>query len=114
MLDDSRPGAFLSDVRRAMHIVRDVAHEHPRVTDDPAPFVVFEAFGDTARSISQHGYPDSIDIRLRANSQRNAVIFQLLSEAAGEVPFPQRDIQLDTNAPLDVRIRRDKMAGAVS
>jgi potassium efflux system protein len=98
--------AYGSDVQRAMLIMEEVATEHDRVLKDPAPFVVFEEFGDNALLLSLRCYIDDLDYRLRITSELNETINGRMNDAGIEIAFPQRDVHLDTRKPLDVRIQQ--------
>jgi potassium efflux system protein len=102
--------AYGSDVQRAMLIMEEVAAEHERVMEDPAPFVVFEEFGDNALLLSLRCYIDDLDYRLRITSELNETINARMNEAGIEIAFPQRDVHLDTRKPLDIRIHRSTQA----
>jgi len=97
--------AYGSDVEKAMGIMREAATEHPRVMGEPAPFVVFEEFGDNALLLTLRCYLDNIDIRLRTITELNLVVYKGMAEAGIEISFPQRDVHLDTSAPLEIRLR---------
>ena len=99
--------AYGSDVDRAMLSLKDIAEQHPRMLRDPAPFVVFEEFGDNALLLSLRCYIDDIDFRLRTITEINQAIYRELNEAGIEIAFPQRDVHLDTRRPLDIRIQTD-------
>jgi len=103
--------AYGSNVERAMRIMEDVADQHPRVMDDPAPFVVFEEFGDSTLSLSLRCYISDIDYRLRTITDLNLAINHRMAEAGIEIAFPQRDVHLDTQRPLDIRIHRGRPQG---
>jgi len=98
--------AYGSDVERALLIMEEVATEHPRTLGEPAPFCVFEEFGDNALLLSLRCYIDDIDHRLRTITELNLAINQRMAEAGIEIAFPQRDIHLDTRRPLDIRLHR--------
>jgi potassium-dependent mechanosensitive channel len=96
--------AYGSDAERALLIMEEVAKEHPRVINDPAPFCVFEEFGDNALLLSLRCYIDDIDYRLRTITDINIAINQRMTDAGIEIAFPQRDIHLDTKHPLDIHL----------
>ncbi len=100
--------AYGSDAQQALKILEEVASEHHRVMHDPAPFTVFESFGDNALLLSLRCYIDDIDYRLRTITEINLEINKRMTEAGIEIAFPQRDIHLDTRKPLDIRLYRDK------
>ena len=97
--------AYGSDVDRAMLIMEEAAKSHSQVIEDPAPFAVFEEFGDSALLLSLRCYIDDIDFRLRTITELNQVIYREFSNAGIEISFPQQDVHLDTRRPLDVRVQ---------
>jgi potassium efflux system protein len=99
--------AYGSNVDRAMLILEEVATEHPRIMEDPAPFVVFEEFGDNALLLSLRCYIDDIDFRLRTITELNQSIYRNMNDAGIEIAFPQQDVHLDTRRPLDIRIQNE-------
>ena len=103
--------AYGSDVQRAMLILEEIARGHPRVLDEPAPFVVFEEFGDSALTLSLRCYIESVDYRLATISDLNLTVNQKFAEAGIEIAFPQRDVHLDASKPLDIRIHRAPSSG---
>ena len=94
-----------------MLIMEEVATVHARVMEDPAPFVVFEEFGDNALLLSMRCYIDNIDFRLRTITELNQAIYREMNNAGIEIAFPQRDVHLDTRRPLDIRIQTDNPGG---
>ncbi|RMG53755.1 MAG: hypothetical protein D6717_10780 [Gammaproteobacteria bacterium] len=98
--------AYGSDTGRAMEIMREVAEAHPKVLDDPAPSVNFEEFGDNALLLTLRAYLNDIDHRLSTRTDLNQAINERFAEAGIEIAFPQRDVHLDTRAPLELVLRR--------
>ena len=97
--------AYGSDVELALRLLAEVAAENPQVVDDPKPLVVFESFGDSALNLSVRCYLASLDNRLSVTSELNQAINRKFAAAGIEIPFPQRDVNLATDKPLDVRLR---------
>ncbi len=99
-----------SPVREAERILLQVADEHKQVRKVPKPFVLFNDFGDNALIfdlyfwISMNRIMDrriiESDIRFR--------IDELFREAGIVIAFPQRDIHIDANKPLEFRLLKDK------
>jgi potassium-dependent mechanosensitive channel len=99
-----------SPVRDVERLMLQVADEHKKVRKFPKPFVLFNDFGDNALIfdiyfwISMTRVMDrriiESDIRFRIN--------ELFSEAGIVIAFPQRDIHLDTQKPLEFRLVKDK------
>ena len=78
------------------------------ILEDPAPFVTFENFGDSALMISLRCYLEDLDKRLSTASALRLEINRRLLEEDIVVSFPQRDIHLDTSEPLDIRLLKDQ------
>jgi potassium efflux system protein len=96
--------AYGTDMGQALDIVRRLVHEHPVVLKDPEPLITFDEFGDNSLLISVRFYLDSLDRRLVTCSELRQAINQSFNEAGIVVAFPQRDVHLDTNGPLDIRV----------
>jgi len=103
--------AYGSDVDKALAIMNGVAEAHDHVVDDPPPFVTFDTFGDNALVLTLRAYVDSVDVRLSTITALNRAINRELAAAGIAIAFPQRDVHLDTSAPLRVQIE-DRRAGA--
>ncbi len=99
--------AYGTDTRKAMALMLEAARAHPRVLDDPAPFVSFEAFGDSALLLTLRAYLNDVDHRLSTRTDLNQAIAERFAEAGIEIAFPQRDLHLDTRSPLEVVVREE-------
>ncbi len=97
--------AYGSDVREAMRLLVETAEENKNVLDDPAPSVIFEAFGDNALTIVLRCFIDSVDLRFPTMSALNQAINEKFNAAGISIAFPQRDLHLDTMRPLQVELR---------
>ncbi len=96
--------AYGSDVMLAMKLAEEAAREHPEVLDDPAPFIIFEGFGDNSLQLGLRAYLPSLEHRMTTKSELNAAINSKYEEAGIMIAFPQRDVHLDTRRPLDIRL----------
>jgi len=83
--------------------------EHERILEEPAPVVLFEAFGDNSLVFQVYFW-----VRIRRPFERRQVESDLrfaieakFREAGITIAFPQRDVHLDTLRPLDVRVVGD-------
>lgn len=95
--------SYDADVRQAIDLCIQAAHNCPRVLDNPAPKCPIKGFGD-----------NSVDIELRfwiadpANGVTNiksAVyleIWDLFHEHNIEIPYPQRDIHIKSSPPPNI------------
>jgi len=95
-----------ADTRVAMALLAEAAREHPRVLKDPAPVIAFEGFGDNALTLTLRCYLGALDGRLGVATELHQGIYDKLTAAGIGIAFPQRDVHLTTNRPLDVRIQR--------
>jgi potassium efflux system protein len=106
-----------SDTRKALRILADIAEEHERVLDDPAPLISFEGFGDNALTIVLRCYLSSLDGRIGVATELHQAIYDRFKEHGIGIAFPQSDVHLSLRAPLDIRLdpaARDLFRGAES
>ncbi len=68
------------------------------------PLVTFDEFGDNSLNITARAYIGTLANRWELTSDLNLAINDKLSDAGIVVALPQRDVHLDTGAPLDIRI----------
>jgi len=99
--------AYGSDVQKAMQLMDQAARENASVLADPAPSVIFEAFGDNTLNLVLRCFVGAQQARMPTISELHEAINRKFSEAGISIAFPQRDVHLDTAKPLDIRIRRD-------
>jgi potassium efflux system protein len=97
--------AYGSNVRLAMDLALEAAREHPDILDDPESFITFDEFGDNALTLRLRAYLEDMDRRLGCASELRSAINDKYNAAEIVIAFPQRDVHLDTSAPLDVNIR---------
>src|SRR5690606_6336348 len=94
---------YSCDVRQVKSVLLDAALRHSKVMRRPAPEVWLEGFGDSSVNFVLLVY---IDCRrtneLRVRGELNYYVWDALAEANIEIPFPQRDINIRTDAgPLE-------------
>ena len=94
-----------ADVRLAEKIMLEAAREHPRVLREPAPWVNFNDFGDNALMMELRCIVESAECRVQVASELRHVIDNGFRAADMQIPFPQRDVHLDTTSPLEIRIQ---------
>ncbi len=91
--------AYGSDTERARQILLEVAAEHPRVLEDPAPLASFEEFADSALNLVLRAYLPDLDNRLGTITELHTEIDKRFAAAGIQIPFPQRDVHLHHSAP---------------
>lgn len=98
--------AYGSDVDQVTAILVAQAQAHPAILDQPAPLVLFEEFGDNALVFILRFWlrmVPGVDERRVASDLRYAIL-AALNAANIEIPFPQRQLHLAANGPLEVRM----------
>jgi len=104
--------AYGAPVRQVADLLVECLQRHGLVLKEPAPLVLFEDFGDSALVFAMHFW-----LELRPGvaspvvmSDLRFMVHKALEEAGIAVPFPQRDVHLDTARPLQVEVRRGRPA----
>lgn len=98
--------AYGSPTRKTERMIMKAIETHPMVLKDPAPTILFEAFGDSALVFTGYFWMELIsnrDNRIAASEIRHA-INELLEKAGIVISFPQRDVHVDSSKPLEVRV----------
>jgi small-conductance mechanosensitive channel len=98
--------AYGSDPRVVMDILTESAGRHGMICKDPAPFAVFDDFGESALAFNLYFW---VDMRGSSNaliisSDLRLMIDKRFTETGIGVPFPQRDMHLTTDSPIQVQI----------
>ncbi|MFC1534555.1 mechanosensitive ion channel family protein [Thermodesulfobacteriota bacterium] len=99
-----------SPVRKVEELLLKAAGENEKVLKDPEPFVVFNDFGDNALIFEVYFWiviSSIIERRLIESSVRFR-IDDLFREADIVIAFPQRDVHIDTQKPLELRLTGDQ------
>ncbi len=108
-----------SPVRKVSDLLLEVAGRHKQVLEDPAPEVLFMDFGDNALMFALYVWLEIGPSRRSGNvilSDLRFMIDASFAEHGIEIPFPQRDVHLNANSPVPVRVvspepPQDKPAG---
>jgi small-conductance mechanosensitive channel len=98
--------AYGTDLRGIMEILTDCAGRHGLVCKDPAPFAVFDDFGDNSLVFTLYFWVELVKgtNAIVVASDLRLMIEKRFAEAGIGVPFPQRDIHLATSQPIKVEI----------
>jgi potassium efflux system protein len=99
--------AYGGDVELALTKMMEAANEQPDVLSNPEPSVVFNEFGDNALSLELRCFVPETAYRIPTITALHKAINRKFNDAGLVIAFPQRDVHLDTNTPLDIRIQRE-------
>jgi potassium efflux system protein len=101
--------AYGTPPQKVMELLTDSAARHGLVCKDPPPFAIFEDFGESSLVFRLYFW---LDFRGAANaaivaSDLRLMIEKRFTELEIGVPFPQRDLRLNSDQPLKVQLSRD-------
>ena len=95
-----------SPTRLVEELIGRVVAEEERILPDPAPVIIFDEFGDNSLNFEAHFW-----VRARSPMAMRVVqsrvrfrIDELFREHELVIAFPQRDVHLDSVAPIEVRV----------
>ena len=97
--------AYGSPTREVARIMHRAVTEHGKVLKDPEPVVVFEDFGDSAMVFSVYFWLEitQADARVVRSDLRH-IIDRRFEEAGIALAAAQREVRLNTEAPLRVQM----------
>lgn len=98
--------AYGSSPQVVMEVLTEAAGRHGLVRKNPAPFAIFEDFGESSLVFCLYFW---VDMGGQGNSLVIASDLRLMiekrfQELGVSVPFPQRDVNLNSGNPITVRI----------
>lgn len=101
--------AYGTTPQTVMEVLTETATRHGLVCKDPAPFAIFEDFGESSLVFRLYFW---LDFRGAANgivvaSDLRLMIEKRFSELEIGVPFPQREMRLNTDQPIKVHWSKD-------
>lgn len=91
--------SYGSDPNKVLALLSDVAHATQGVSANPAPTVLFTGFGDSALNFSVRAWTTSYDNSVFIRSNMAVRILNALQEAGIDIPYPQRDLHLQSISP---------------
>jgi len=98
--------AYGSPTEQVRDLIMQAASEHPKVLKSPQPIVLFESFGDNSLAFKLMFWADitaPMQLRIICSDLRYR-IDGLFREADITISFPQRDVHLDSLAPIEVKM----------
>lgn len=98
--------AYGTPMRAAAELIESTAKRHGNVLADPAPFVLFEDFGESAQVLTLYFW---VDVKasvpaMRVASDLRFMLEKQLAEAGFAIAFPQRELRVDTSRALRVEV----------
>ncbi len=91
--------AYGSKPPQVIELLTRVAAAHPSVAKNPAPQVLMTEFGADSLNFEVRMWTDEYDQWLQIKSDVAVAITDALADASIGIPFPQRDLHLQTIAP---------------
>jgi small-conductance mechanosensitive channel len=98
--------AYGSPVEKVAELIHQAVSEEEDVLDDPAVAVIFDDFGDSALIFDAYFWAEVGGERY-LREIRSSIRFRidkLFRENGIVIAFPQRDVHMNTAAPIDVRV----------
>jgi small-conductance mechanosensitive channel len=93
--------AYGSDVPLVINSLLEVAKNHPKVLEDPAPKVWFNEFGDSSLNFDLLAWIPSPKNRPDVISDLNKGIDDIFRKNNIQIPFPQRDLHIRSSVPIE-------------
>jgi potassium efflux system protein len=93
-----------SDTALAEKLLLKVANENPTVIKEPEPSALFLGFGDNSLNFELRVFIKGAQNRFLVMHRLHQEIDREFRKANLVIAFPQRDVHLDTDRPLEVRI----------
>jgi small-conductance mechanosensitive channel len=82
-----------------LEILLQVAGEHAEIVANPEPSAIFTGFGDSSINFELRVWIADVNQRLRIRSELGLAIDRHFRAAGIVIPFPQRDLHLQSIAP---------------
>lgn len=98
--------AYGSPTREAQRLIHEAVKDQEKVLKTPEPVVLFTGFGDNALEFEVVFWlklQEIIDRRV-VESEVRYRIDELFREAGIVIAFPQRDLHIDNDRPLEIRV----------
>lgn len=96
--------AYGTDPVLVLELLTKVATDHPLVLTEPPSVALFLGFGDSALDFELRAWTNRFEQWVRIRSELNVAVNAALRDAKITIPFPQRDVHLDSLRAVDVRI----------
>lgn len=94
--------AYGSDVELVRETLIETAKNTDNVMDDPEPRVIFMEFADSSLNFEVRVWVEDADYRIQVRDDFNTAVNEAFAEKGIEMPFPQRDVHLETTGDAEV------------
>jgi potassium efflux system protein len=91
--------SYDSDPEKVLALLSDIAKNTNGVSKFPEPTVLFIGFGDSALNFSVRAWTTNFDNAVFIRSDITVRIYKSFKEAGIEIPFPQRDLHIQSMSP---------------
>lgn len=99
--------SYKSDIHRARELVLESTHEVERVLKYPEPICLLTGFGNSSVDLELRFWID--DPKGGLLNVKSEILFKVwdrFHEEGIEIPFPQRDVHLDTSEPVAISLEK--------
>lgn len=96
--------SYGKDVGKALEILGDIVKNNSHVLDSPEPSTIFYNFGDNALEIKVQFFIESMDHYWSILTEVRLEIYDQFRASGISIAFPQRDVHLDIEQPIQVVI----------
>ena len=105
--------AYGTEAKRVLELLTRTAAAHPLVATRPAPEAYMDGFGADALLFKLFFWTDDFDQWLRIKSDVTVAVNGALAEAKIPIPFPQRDLHLQSIEPaVTVALQKTERAAS--
>ncbi len=95
--------AYGTEPERVIELLTQVAASHPDVMTEPKPQTLFVGFGDNALDFQLRAWTTHFERWIVIKSELTVGVNAALRDAEISIPFPQRELHLQTIAPEVLR-----------
>ena len=88
--------AYGSDLDHVIETLEKVAIDNPDILSTPAPRVRFRLFGESSLNFELMGWISNPANRGRVQHELNCAVYKTLNAENIKIPFPQRDLHVQT------------------
>jgi potassium efflux system protein len=89
--------AYGSPTAKVIELLTEVARAHPEVLEDPEPHTLFQGFGDSSLDFELRAWTEGDFIAIASDLRLG--IDRILAENGIVIPFPQRDLHIQSVEP---------------